>query len=461
MAKLIANTKGMVHLEWLQLRKSGIGGSDAAAVAGASKYASPIMVYMDKLGIYLPDKKDNVMEAATWGNLHEPTIREEFKRRINAERAEQGKEPLRVIHRQAIYAHDEYDYIRTNLDGIIYDPDLGKGIFEAKTAHYMLRHDWEGEDVPNAYYIQVQHNMLVMDAGYAWLAVLIGGNMYKHYFIERDQEFIDSLITIETQFWNDHILQRIPPAMSGLPAEKDMMTEQYPQSEGREGYITTLPIACIELAEKADAMKQVVAEAEQEKTMYENEIKAIMGNTEMAFAGSHKITWKTAINGVRSMRIKLDSQEDRNKFYNAKIKEVDKERKLLEKQRGIIEKEAEKARKADEKARKAAEKDAEKQLKAEIKALKAAEKETGEKQEPPEYVVIRKDLLGSYNDSEAEVDTRPVDSITIPKDKLFHPLYELRDNIQGMREEGEADLRTVLHCLDSALSTIITEGVES
>lgn len=384
MAKLIANTANMPEGEWLELRKQGIGGSDAAAVAGVSKYSSPIMVYMDKLGFDLPDKKDHVREAATWGNLHEPTIREQFKLRINAERKEKGLEPLRVVHRKAIFAHDEYDFIRTNLDGLVYDPELGKGIFEAKTAHYMLRDEWAGEDVPNAYYIQVQHNMLVMGVNYAYLAVLIGGNQYKHYFIERDQEFIDHLITIEKTFWENHILQRIAPKMSGIDAEKEMLRDQYPQSEGNEGYIVTLPNICISLAENVEGYKKLIDELNKEKTSCENEIKAMMATTETAFAGSHRITWKTASNGVRSMRIKLDAQSDRDKFYQALLKRVtkekqafDKERKAIEKNRKAMEREAVKARKAAEKAEKEALKEAKKALKAEqdlIKELEAEEK---------------------------------------------------------------------------------------
>lgn len=374
MPRLVANTADMPEQEWLLLRKEGIGGSDASAVAGQNKYASPIMVYMDKLSLYLPDKKDNVREAATWGHLHEPTIRAEFVKRENAKRAEEGKQPLKVVHRKAIFAHDEHDFIRTNLDGIVYDPDLGKGIFEAKTAHYMLREEWDGEDVPDAYFIQVQHNMLVMNVNYAWLAVLIGGNQFKYYFIPRDQEFINYLIQIETSFWNNHISQRIPPEMNGSDAEKQMLKDQYPHSQGNEAYVTVLPNSCIALAEAADAYKQLAVEMEQEKTKYENEIKAIMGTTEMAFAGSHKITWKTSSNMVRSMRIKLDSQDDRNKFYEKKIKEVDKQRKAIEKERKEIEKVAAAQRKADEKARKEAEKEAVAALKAEQKALKAAEK---------------------------------------------------------------------------------------
>ena len=52
------STKGMSREEWLKLRKKTIGGSDAAAVVGLSKWASPYSVWADKTG-KVPDKEDS------------------------------------------------------------------------------------------------------------------------------------------------------------------------------------------------------------------------------------------------------------------------------------------------------------------------------------------------------------------------------------------------------------------
>ena len=46
--------------EWLKLRHDGIGGSDAAAVMGISKYKSPLKVYKEKLGFVHEDQSDNI-----------------------------------------------------------------------------------------------------------------------------------------------------------------------------------------------------------------------------------------------------------------------------------------------------------------------------------------------------------------------------------------------------------------
>ena len=40
--------KEMTHEDWLKLRKTGIGGSDAAALCGLNPFASAIHVFQDK-----------------------------------------------------------------------------------------------------------------------------------------------------------------------------------------------------------------------------------------------------------------------------------------------------------------------------------------------------------------------------------------------------------------------------
>ncbi len=42
------STINMSREEWLKLRKSGIGGSDAGAICGLNPYSSPMKVYQDK-----------------------------------------------------------------------------------------------------------------------------------------------------------------------------------------------------------------------------------------------------------------------------------------------------------------------------------------------------------------------------------------------------------------------------
>ena len=50
MAKIIVSTDNLPYGEWLEYRRNGIGGSDAAVVCGISRYKSPFELQLDKIG---------------------------------------------------------------------------------------------------------------------------------------------------------------------------------------------------------------------------------------------------------------------------------------------------------------------------------------------------------------------------------------------------------------------------
>ena len=52
--------------EWLRLRRTGIGGSDAGAVCGLNPYSSPVKVYHDKT-CDIPEEQDS--EAVRQGHV--------------------------------------------------------------------------------------------------------------------------------------------------------------------------------------------------------------------------------------------------------------------------------------------------------------------------------------------------------------------------------------------------------
>lgn len=54
-------TAGMAREEWLQLRKTGIGGSEAGAVCGLNPYAGPMSVYRDKTSDVVEDRDNEAM----------------------------------------------------------------------------------------------------------------------------------------------------------------------------------------------------------------------------------------------------------------------------------------------------------------------------------------------------------------------------------------------------------------
>ena len=63
--KILAKTEGMLREEWLALRKQGIGGSDAAAACGLSRWKSPLGLWLEKTEITV-NRQDWMLISSLW-----------------------------------------------------------------------------------------------------------------------------------------------------------------------------------------------------------------------------------------------------------------------------------------------------------------------------------------------------------------------------------------------------------
>jgi putative phage-type endonuclease len=275
-AEVLVSTKDMPRKEWLRARTLGIGGSDVAAIAGLSRWKSRVEVYLEKTGERQPEEQPS--EAAYFGTLLEDLVAQEFSRRTG----------LKVRRRNAILRHPEYPWMIANVDRLIVGEEAG---LECKTASEYLRDEWAEDRLPDAYMLQVQHYMAVTGYRKWWIAVLIGGNRFVHKCVERDDTIIDYLIQIESDFWNNHVLKRIPPAFDGSPASTELLSTLYPTS--RPGTAIELPPDAemwLERYEEALADEKEAAERKEEAA---NQLKALLGENEVGWIGSRKVTWKT------------------------------------------------------------------------------------------------------------------------------------------------------------------------
>lgn len=202
--------------DWLALRRSGIGASEAAAVLGVSPYASPREVYLDKLG-KLPPVEET--EAMRWGNLLEPLIAQEYTRRTG--RA--------VVEQQVFMRHQTHQHILATLDGMT---DQGWPV-EFKTTGEWTAKDLgaEGSDhLPEHWIVQAHQQMLLTEAERVDFAVLVGGQNLRLYRVNRDQEIVDLLVERLGEFW-DRVQRRDPPAELHR-ADRKLMHLIYPGCEG-------------------------------------------------------------------------------------------------------------------------------------------------------------------------------------------------------------------------------------
>lgn len=272
----IANTLNMSKEEWLAVRREGIGGSDVAAIAGMSPWKSPMLVYLEKLG-ELPDSEES--EAAKWGKIHEAAIADEF----------QAQTGFRVQRRNAVLAHDTFPFMLANVDRLFYDPDRGWGVLECKTTSEYNKGEWDGNKAPEGYILQLQHYLAVTGYTFGYLAVLIGGNKYKHILVERDERLIESIIDIERSFWHK-VESRTPPEWTGLDCDQELLARLYPETKPEPIELPSEASVLISDYERAAEMEK---EAKQLKDAAANKLKALLGDHEVGMYGDRKIKWST------------------------------------------------------------------------------------------------------------------------------------------------------------------------
>ncbi len=276
MAKIVVNTENLSYEEWLEYRKTGIGGSDASVVCGINKYKSPVELWMEKTG-QLPYQEAG--EAAYWGTMLESVVCSEFTKRTGIE----------VNQVKQLLQSEEYPFMQANLDGICKHPDFGTCIFEAKTASAYKASEWENS-IPAEYMLQIQHYMAVTGYKGTYIAVLIGGNTFKWKFIERDDELIAMIIRLESDFW-EHIKSNTPPALDGSDASAKFLSDRFPESVS--GTQIVLPESADTIIKEYDAACEQLSEITERKQKAENLLKDMLGNNEVGTFGDRVISWKS------------------------------------------------------------------------------------------------------------------------------------------------------------------------
>ena len=101
------NTKiskaGLSREQWLDLRHTGVGGSDVGAIMGFNPWAGILDIYLDKLN-KLPQNEEN--EYMYWGNILEDIVAKEFSKRT-------GK---KVRNSNFMFRSEEYPWMVADVD---------------------------------------------------------------------------------------------------------------------------------------------------------------------------------------------------------------------------------------------------------------------------------------------------------------------------------------------------------
>lgn len=294
--KRLVSTIDLDKKEWLKYRKTGITGTDAGAICGMNPYMSAFSVYQDKISEDI-EELDN--EAMRQGRDMEAYVASRFEEETG----------LRVRRANAIYQNEEHPFMLADFDRLIVGQKAG---LECKTVSPYSSDKWNNEDIPLHYQMQCQHYMAVSGYECWYIAALIYGRDFIIRKIERDEELVSNLITIEKRFWNENILKRIMPDPDGTKSCSEQIAKLYYKSDKEKtvqllGYDSDL--------KRREELVELIDKLEQEKASIDQKIQLELQDAAYGTAGDYRISWlNTVSHRLDTKLFKSENPEMYNKY---------------------------------------------------------------------------------------------------------------------------------------------------
>lgn len=269
----------------IENRKDYIGGSDIGTILGFNEFKSPYTLWSEKVGLIEPENIDD-KEPVWWGVKTEALIAERFCQKT-------GK---RIKKSNYAYGIKEFPFIRAHIDRMVVKENAG---LECKATD-AWKYNYEAGEVPPAHYAQCQFYMAVTGKNSWYLATHQGNGKFHINSIERNEEFIEMMLTECTDFWN-HVTIGEPPEIDGSSSTSETIRKMFPEEEpGETVDLEKYDGELVALQELANQKKNIDTIADK----YKNTIKEAMGTAEIGETSQFKVTWKTDKRGARIFKFK-------------------------------------------------------------------------------------------------------------------------------------------------------------
>jgi len=307
----LVNTKNLPREDWLDVRKRGIGSSDAAAAVGLNPYKSQLELWLEKTGRdgNLPKTDPNDEDSPTyWGTLLEPIVAAHYTRRTGNK--------VRRINAVLQHPHPSLLWMLANIDREV----VGRAevqILECKTAGINGARLWR-DGVPEYIQLQVQHQLAVTGKAAADVAVLLGGQELQIHRIARDDGLIGRLIQLERHFWH-YVETDTPPPADGSESADQALRCLYPQDYGQTvdfSQDATLSATFADLVQ----VRLSLADLETQEAKLKQALQQAMGDASKAVFETGTVTWKKAKDSqvLDSKRLLQDQPELLNQYATIK-----------------------------------------------------------------------------------------------------------------------------------------------
>lgn len=271
-------------------RTKFIGSSEIAAVMGLSRWTTPLKLWAMKTGRM---KLEEVPEAMEWGTRLEAVVAEKFAE----------KNDMKLMAYKKRFVHPEYPFISCELDRIRVGTDE---IVEVKTCSAYSVKEWEAEEVPIEYVLQVNLALGLSGRTIGYFAVLIGGQKYIQKKITFDKDLYEKQVEAAVRFWNTFVIPDVPPQAVG--DDQETLVALYPESVPNIVYFEGADLNEVNalMNDRGKALGALKL-AEDELDEIEARLKQKMGENEAAETDTYKLSWKTQKrSSVDTARLKED-----------------------------------------------------------------------------------------------------------------------------------------------------------
>lgn len=266
--------------EWLHARRQFVGASEVAAICGLDPYLSAYALWAEKSGRLADERESDgdISEAAYWGNILEPLIADRYAEETGLELKDYGRTTL---------MRGDHPNLVATLDREILAPGA-HGVLEIKAPGFLQRDTWQ-DGPPERHVIQLQAQLAVTGLSWGAIAALIGGQDFRIYRVDRDQELIDLALERVDEFMTC-VREDVPPEPDGSGSTSRVLKRLFPEDSGVE----------VELEPGferwARQLREARAEAAKQKRLAdeaENHLMAAIGHATFAKAGEFALSAKT------------------------------------------------------------------------------------------------------------------------------------------------------------------------
>jgi putative phage-type endonuclease len=304
----LVDTKDLAREDWLKVRKSGIGGSDAAAAVGLNPYMSPLELWLDKtgrnVGLAKPDPHDTT-EPIYWGTLLEPIVAAAYTQQTGN----------RVRKVNAVLQHPTIPFMLANLDREIVGVP-GVQILECKTAGEFGERLWR-DGVPEYVQLQVQHQLAVTGKRAADVAVLLCGQKLEVHRVVRDDRLIARLVELEAAFWR-YVETDTPPPADGSESADRALRHLYPGNAGTVDFTDDRRLSTT-FADLV-AIRSEIEMREQQEALLKQTIQQAMGDASRAVFETGEVSFRRSrdSDGIDLKKLIADHPELESQYATTK-----------------------------------------------------------------------------------------------------------------------------------------------